>query len=68
VSIELRVKQAKRFLSKQNSDSRVIPIDMGIGLWKSDISNIWESEIRGFPSILGVRLRESDLMLEVTRG
>jgi len=53
-------------------NTEVFPIDLGIRLWKLDISNIQESEIRGIPNrwesdyrsqITGVRL-----MSEVTRG
>src|SRR5882724_623911 len=36
-------------------NTEVFPIDLGFGLWKSDISNIRESEIGGIPN-----RRESD--------
>jgi len=46
VSLELRIKQAKSISNGWNSEYREFPIDPGIGLWKSDISNILALEIR----------------------
>ena len=45
----------------------VFPIDLGFGLWKSDISNIWELESEVFP-IDGNQIMGVIWMLEVTRG
>jgi len=67
VSVELRVKQAKSISNRQNSEYGVFPIDLGFGLWKLDISNIWNQKSEVFP-IDGNWITGVIWMSEVTRG
>ena len=57
------MKQAKSNSIGRIQNTEVFPIDLGFGLWKSDISNIWESEIRGIPN-----RRESDYRSQMDVG